>query len=355
MNWERASVTAVGMCLALTVISCGKFLKKKGSDAGAGTTTATATAQDLADEQMQDKLDEYIKCLNSLSSPIYKSRNRYNSYFPTGNITGKEPYADIYKLPAGASASCFAGVSKAQALPPTDPKLQGAGVEYATAAQAVDALVTTEAAYLDAKGYKDDKWAKGKVMHPQLVAAWKRFSAADHALHEVVDGITKPLALRTLARIEREDGKKFRWNRKHVLITGRDLIEASDPTGEDTDIDFNLFNQTYTDFEKALDDLSAYGGMHKADLSNQALAPSWPMADSNFTAFTGKANDFKKAAKEFWRCLRDAPPKSKTPSGKIDRSKIGNCSDSSVAWTRSDETVKQYNDFIKTSNNQPFP
>ena len=42
------------------------------------------------------------------------------------------------------------------------------------------------------------------------------------------------------------------------------------------------------------------------------------MADSNYDSFLKESGDFKKAAKEFWRCLRDAPAKAKTPSGKIE-------------------------------------
>ena len=67
-----------------------------------------------------------------------------------------------------------------------------------------------------------------------------------------------------------------------------------------------------------------------------------------------EATDFKKAAKEFWRCLHEAPPKAKTPSGKIDMDKMGNCG-SGAAWKTGDEVIKQYNEFIRTSNSRQFP
>lgn len=328
-------------------------LKKK--DAGATASAGGAvTGQDDADEQLQEKLDEYIKCLNSLGSAIHQSRARYFTYIPKTGPTGREGYADLYRLPAGATANCSAGVARSKNMPPSDPKLENAGTEFAAAASDIDRLIIEADRYYENKDFRDDKWAKGKLMHPRLMAAWSRFSKADKELHDTLDGITKPLAQRTLARIEREEGKKFRYHRKHVLITSREMVEASDPVGEDDDIDFNLYGAAYTNFEKALDELEAYGSLHKADLSNQQLAPSWPMAGGNYDSFVKESNDFKKAAKEFWRCLRDAPAKAKTPSGKIDPDKLGNCN-GSPAWKTADEVVKQYNEFIRTSNNHPFP
>jgi len=350
---NRLLVACVMAGALVGTTGCKKILAglKKGD---AGATKAAVGAQDDADEQLQEKLDEYIKCLNALSSSIHQSRHRYLTYVPRTGPTGRESYADLYRLPTGAAANCSAGVSKAKLQPPADPKLEGAGNEFAAAATDIDRLITEADRYYENKDFRDDKWAKGKTMHPKLMASWARFSKADKDLHDTLDGITKPLAQRVLGRIEREEGKKFRYHRKSVLISSRDLVEASDPIGEDDDIDFALYSAAYTSFEKALDDLQAYGSLHKSELSNQKIAPNWPMADSNYESFVRETTDFKKAAKEFWRCLRDAPPKAKTPSGKVDMDKMGNCSDG-PAWKQGDEVVKQYNEFIRTSNTHPFP
>lgn len=355
-GWARTGAAIVAVaCVALATSGCKNLLKKKlgAGDAGVETTGAL-TAQDLADEQLQDKLDEYIKCLNSLASPIHQSRHRYLAYIPRTGPTGREPYADLYRLPVGATATCSAGVARAKNMPPDNPQLEQAGSEFSLAASEIDRLINEMDRYYELKLFKDDKWAKGKAMHPRLMAAFDRFSKADRNLHDTLDGITKPLAQRVLARIEREEGKKFRYNRKRVLITARELVESSDPIGEDDDIDFARYSNAYTEFEKALDDLMAYGSMNKAELNDQKRAPNWPRAASNYDAFVKEAGDFKKASKEFWRCLRDAPDKAKTPSGKIDLDKVGNCS-GLPAWKTGDEVIKQYNEFIRTSNNHQFP
>lgn len=353
-KWQGVLVAAVMLGAVVGNLGCKKLLARRDAGAGAGASSSGGAAQDDADEQLSEKLDEYIKCLNGLSSSIHQSRHRYLTYIPRTGPTGRESYADLYKLPLGASASCSAGIARSKAMPPSDPKLESAGREFADAAIEIDRLITEADRYYENKDFRDDKWAKGKALHPRLMASWSRFSKADKDLHDTLDGITKPLAQRVLGRIEREEGKKFRWHRKNVLITSRELVEASDPIGEDDDIDFNLYGAAYTSFEKALDDLQAYGALHKSDLSNQKLAPSWPMADNNYDSFLKESNDFKKAAKEFWRCLRDAPAKAKTPSGKIDMDKMGNCADG-PAWKQGDEVIKQYNEFIRNSNTHPFP
>src|SRR5262249_12009579 len=149
---------------------------------------------------------------------------------------------------------CSVGTAKSKTMPPSDVKLEGAGQEFADSAADVDKLINDASAYFDMKAFRDDKWAKGKLLHPQLMQGFDRFSKADRSLHDTLDGITKPLAQRVLARIEREEGKKFRYGRKKVLITARELVEAADPTGEDPDVDFTLYQSTYSDFEKALDE-----------------------------------------------------------------------------------------------------
>ena len=55
-----------------------------------------AVQQMVADSQNEintDDTSKLIGCINALSNPIRKSRDKLNSYFPTGAITGKELFA----------------------------------------------------------------------------------------------------------------------------------------------------------------------------------------------------------------------------------------------------------------------
>ena len=338
-------------------LGCKKLLKGgKSSTKDAGTTTTKTASgnspQDDLDEAMQDKLDPYITCLNTLSSPVHATRSRYFSWVnPKTGPTGQERNVlGLFDLPNESAQKCTAGLAKAKALPPKDPKLEAAGDEFAKTVIELDSLIDEVFTYYENKNFKDDKFAKGKAIHPKLMAAFTNFSKADNGLHSTLDGITKPLAQRALARIEREEGRKFRYHRKHVLLTGRELVEAGDPVGEDDFVDFALYTASFGEFDKALTELQGYGLLHKSDLDNQKSTPSWPLAKSNFDQFGRAAEDYRKKAREYLRCLRDAPAKAKTANGKVDPDKIGPCSDG-----RPRDVVQKYNDFIHTSNDHQFP
>jgi hypothetical protein len=352
------AVVATLLAFAGGTCGCKKLLAGlKKSDAGAAsgaTTDPKASAADQADEQLQAKLDEYIKCLNSLSSSIRSSRKEYVSSFPKTGPTGKESSAYISTLPEGAAAQCTAGVAKAKLMPPKNPQLEQAGDDFAKYAAELDPQITTLHDYFDKKNFRDDKWAKGKQMHAPLMASFHAFNKADNQLHSVLDGITKPLAQRTLARIEREDGRRFAYHRKHVLNAARDVVEAADPGGDEDAVDFNLYTSTHNELESALKDLQTYGDAHKAELDDQKKAPHWPVADSNYDSFVSAANDYVKASKDFFRCLRDAPAKAKTADQKVNVTKIPKCPDARPL-AQQDAVVNKYNEFIRTSNRSQFP
>jgi hypothetical protein len=343
---------ALTMGAATGTLGCKKLLKgKKGADAGSATTTSANSPQDDIDEQMQDKLDAYIICLNTLSSPVHATRARYFSWVdPKKGVTGNEKVVlGLFDLPNESAQKCTAGLTKARTMPPKDPKLEAAGDEFAKTVTELDGLIDEVFTYYENKNFKDDKFAKGKAMHPRLMAAFAAFSKADNNMHATLDGITKPLAQRALARIEREEGKKFRFHRKHVLLSARELVEAGDPIGEDDNIDFALYNASFVEFDKALTDLQGFGLLHKKDLEAQTN-PTWPLASSNFDQFARAAEDYRKKSREYLRCLRDAPPKAKTPNGKVDPDKLPPCPDG-----RPRDVVSKYNEFIRTSNDHQFP
>jgi hypothetical protein len=359
MGMLSARLGTLAIAFALTLgaatgtLGCKKLLKGKkgGADAGKVTTTSANTPQDDIDEQMLDKLDAYIVCLNTLSTPVHQTRSRYFSWVdPKKGVTGKETVVlGLFDLPNEAAQKCTAGLAKARSMPPKDTKLEAAGDEFAKTVTELDTLIDEVFTYYENKNFKDDKFAKGKAMHPRLMTAFANFSKADNNMHATLDGITKPLSQRTLGRIEREEGKKFRWNRKNVLIEARELVEAGDPIGDDDNIDFALYNAAFGEFDKAVSDLQAFGLVHKKELEAQTN-PSWPLASSNFDTFSRAAEDYRKKAREYLRCLRDAPAKAKTSTGKIDPDKLPPCPDG-----RPRDVVQKYNEFIRSSNDHQFP
>jgi hypothetical protein len=349
-----AIACALTLGAASGTLGCKKLLKgNKGGDAGSGKTTTNSanTPQDDVDEQMLDKLDAYIICLNTLSNPVHATRARYFSWVdPKKGVTGNEKVVlGLFDIPNDTVKKCTDGLGKSRTSPPRDSKLEAAGDEFAKTVTDLDAIIEEVFTYYENKNFKDDKFAKGKAIHPKLVTAFNAFSKADNNMHATLDGVTKPLSQRTLGRIERDEGKKFRWNRKNVLIEARELVEAGDPVGEDDFIDFPLYNAAFGEFDAAVTGLQAFGAIHKKELEAQTN-PSWPLASSNFDQFSSAAEAYRKKAREYLRCLRDAPAKSKSANGKIDPDKLPPCPDG-----RPRDVVQKYNEFIRTSNDHQFP
>lgn len=363
MPWKRVILTSFALLAATSGVGCKKLVRR-GADAGVTTSDDAGALQQeaAADEQVRAKLNNYVDCINALSNPVLKSRDKLNSYFPNGTITGKELFAEVPKLAPEAAPTCMLHATMGRSLPPSNPALEQSGMEFADAAASADELTRRMAAYLESRAYKKDKWAKGKDLYPQLLRSWERFAAADDALHIAIASVSGPLEERALARIERQDGRKFLWHRKHTVIAARALMDASDPVGSDApggpaekSVDLAAFTQSHGDFEKALDELVAYGNEHKADLSNPAVSENHSVADANFRTFVSRATELKRAASHYGRCLREAPEKARKPNGKIDRARVGTCSDGTSVWTRSDDLIAKFNVFIGAFNNLPFP
>ncbi len=342
--------------IAVSTTGCKKLLKKglQSALADAGTTTTAggtagagaANAADDPDDLLEDKIQAYIVCQNSLSSDIYDSRNRYFQWVsPDKPLTGKERYQyGLYKVESKEATECSQNVAKAKAMPPKNPKLEALGDEFAASAAEIATLNEQAYKYYEDKNWRDDNWAKGKELDPKLKAAWKRFQKVDHDLHDELGGITKPLARRRLAQIEKEDGKKFLWHRRNTLMTARELVEAGGPD-DDGNVDFPLYDSAFKDFDTALTDLTTYGTAHKADLSKSRTVT----ASTAYDQFTREAEQFRKKSKEYLRCLRDAPVKAKTGT-KVGIRKMPPCRDGNRQ-----DMVREYNQFINTSNSWKFP
>lgn len=338
---------------------CAKLLKKKKKPDTGVTDDPTAQAKppegaDDPDDVLQDKVNEYIRCQNATSSGAWAAYRRYRTSIPKTGPTGRETFAYTGTLPKGSAAVCTTNIAKGKTMPPSDPKLEAAGEVYTKAIVEFDGLMNELYPYFENKDFRDDKWAKGKSLHPKVLAAFGEFSKADTALHETLAGITKPLSQRTLARIEKEDGKRFYWHRLNTLNNAREVLEATNPPQEDDDIDVTLYTSALTDFEAALDGLTGYGDGHKAELNDQKKAKNWPLASSNYDRFVKEAAEFRKASKNFFRCVRDAPANTKRPNGKVDVEKIRSCPEGKPTAVQ-DNVFKEYNEFIRVSNANRFP
>jgi hypothetical protein len=117
-----------------------------------------------------EKINAYVGCINRLSARSYQSRSRYFSWAAKRGPTGKERIIygtyTIYD-----TSDCRKNVEMANGLEPHDAALEAAASAYAAAVGALEPLLKEADDYYSQQDYKDDKMAKGKALHPRLVAA----------------------------------------------------------------------------------------------------------------------------------------------------------------------------------------
>jgi uncharacterized protein DUF3829 len=236
-----------------------------------------------------EKVNAYVGCINRLSERAHDSRARYFSWVGKNGPTGKERLIygtyTIYD-----TSDCRKGVDKANALEPRDAELEAAASAYVDAVTRLEPLLQEADNYYSQQDYKDDRMAKGKALHPRLVAAWDAFASADQKLRGGVEAINDKRAAERLAEIERSDGRKARYHVEALMIHAKRVLRAQ--------------NTEKPDLAAITQALSEYESMVKA-----AEQSSGADGDQKIgSTFIGNAKSFLTTAKQLMRRIRDKVP-----------------------------------------------
>ncbi len=274
------------------------------SAAAFGLSLAPAAAQDETPSspppsRLVDKLNAYVGCINRLSERSYESRNRYFSWVKNTGPTGKERIIygtyTIYD-----TSDCRKKVQAANVMEPRDAELESAASAYAEAVSKLEPLLKEADDYYQQENYKDDKMAKGKEMHPRLIAAWDSFASADKKLRAGVEAVKDKQAAEQLAAIEAKEGRKVRYHVAALMIQAKLVLRA-----EDTDKpDIAAITKSLTEYEatvKAAEDASGKNGDAKLG-----------------SFFLSSAKSYLTSAKQLMRRIRD-----KVPYSQGDRMMLG--------------------------------
>ena len=275
------------------------------------------------------KLNAYVGCLNRLSARAFDSRARYFSWAAKSGPTGRERI--IYGLYTIYDTSdCARNVDKANALEPHDAALEAAATAYATAAAKLGLLLKEADDYYTQENYKDDRMAKGKALHPQLVAAWDAFAAADKNLRGGVEAINDKRALEKLAAIEQSEGKQARYHVEALMIHAKRLLRAEDQAKPD----LAAINKALADYEDVVKGAEQFTGS------------AGGVKIGSF--FMNNAKSFLVTAKALMRRLRDHVPYS---SG--DRMMLGNAMSGWMVEGSPPRLLRDYNQLIDSYNRGP--
>jgi Protein of unknown function (DUF3829) len=234
-----------------------------------------------------EKMNAYVGCINRLSERAHESRKRYFSWAGKNGPTGKERIIyGVYTI--YDTSDCRQAVEKANALEPRDAALEAAASAYAEAVSKLEPVLKEAEDYYRQEDYKDDKMAKGRALHPRLIAAWDAFASADQALRSNVETINDRRSLERLAAIEKQEGRKARYHVEALMMQAKRLARALDAEKPDLAAITPALNE-YEATVKALEGL-----------------PAEEVKLGSF--FLGNAKSFLTSAKQLMRRIRDKVP-----------------------------------------------
>ena len=144
--------------------------------------------------------------------------------------------------------------------------------------------------YYSQENYKDDKMAKGRALHPRLVAAWDAFASADKALRSGVEVINDKRAAERLVAIEASEGRKARYHVEALMIEAKRVLRAEDTEKPDVATITKAIND-YESIVKATEQISGADGGPKIG-----------------SIFISSAKSFLTTAKQLMRRIRDKVP-----------------------------------------------
>ncbi len=295
---------------------------------GAAVVVAPTLALLLADAAAQapsptEKLNAYVGCINRLSERAYDSRTRYFSWVSKNGPTGKERIIygtyTIYD-----TSDCRKSVERANVIEPRDAALEAAATAYVEAVARLEPLLKEADDYYSQENYRDDRMAKGRALHPRLVAAWDAFANADKALGSGVEAINEKGAAERLAEIESKEGRKARYHVVALMIHAKRLLRAE--KAEKPDI--SAITQALGEYEATVKALEAL----PADEAK------------NSSSFIGEAKSYLTTAKQLMRRIRD-----KTPYSQGDRMML-NAGGGWMVEGSLPRLLRDYNELVEAYN-----
>jgi hypothetical protein len=181
--------------------------------------------------------------------------------------------------------------------------------------------------YYSQENYKDDKMAKGKALHPRLVAAWDAFASADQKLRGEVEAINDRRALEKLAEIEKSEGRKTRYYVEALMIQAKRVLQAEDAKNPDVPAITQALNE-YEETIKAAEQASGAGGAPKIG-----------------SFFMSNAKSYLVTAKQLMRRIRD-----KVPYSSGDKMMLSNAGSGWMVEGSPPRLLRDYNQLVESYN-----
>lgn len=288
-----------------------------------------AHAEEADNEQLTAKLNAYIECYNAADDSAKSSIERYASWIKDmkKGPTGKEKIVyGLYNIHENVINSCNTNVPEGIAIEPAATELDASAKQYLDSLNALNEKVSEAHKYYERENYKDDKFAKGKEMHAPLVASMTAFEKASDDFSAKLEAENDKGLRARLDELEKAGDKSAEYWTLATTLDAKALTNLMQADSFDTDAASKLI-ETY---EKNADGLIEFSKAHSDWMQGTFLSKA--------------AEDYRVAAKERMRRVRDKEPYSKGEKMNLNPS---------AGWMVKGSPYKllrAYNDLINAAN-----
>lgn len=280
-----------------------------------------------AQGDLTEKANLYIsKCVNTYSSSIMSSYQRYTSWLKDKNAgpTGRESLVyGLYEV-RGDGEDCASAVTQANDAEPDMPGLEKSADKYVTALKEAAKQIQSVYTYYDQEDYKDDGFAKGKASHAALMAAFEAFDTANKDFSLEVDKIEDEVAAARLEEYRDDPSKKFAFAVTDFNIKAKKALVYATRT-EYSSLSADTLQTHVDQLEPAVTEMKNAG-------TGKTMASS----------YFDNGEKFVKAVKELMRRVRD-----KKPFNSTEASWLG----TGAGWMvegSPDKVVHEYNSLVRS-------
>lgn len=268
-------------------------------EAAAASPEPTSTEPTSPDTRLIAKLRPYVDCIDVASDGALFSTTAYLRALPrpTDDPAAAPDAPRVASI--GSVRPCLEGL--AVDVEPDDPDLEALGSAYADALTILAPLVEEAHAYYTDQDYRDDGWARGRRMHPDLLAAADAFRDADDAMRSAVRIRHREWRERELTRLAATDARTLGWHQQRAFLLAARVMDSGDVgllSSFELDLDERQFGAAIEDLTLQVAALDRYAADHGEDVD-----PPWGRI--HLDAFRREVDAFVRAAKEMLRRRRD--------------------------------------------------
>ncbi|WP_423025162.1 YiiG family protein [Undibacterium sp. Ji42W] len=321
-----------GLGLFLLATACSKKTEVTPAPQPAAASQAQlapVAAPAPATASNSDKLQDYIACYNQLDRNAHRSIARYRSWVKDMDAgpSGKEAVVyGLYKIDVDEIAKCQ--VSFTQAGKTAPGKLDVAATAYINSLAELGTLVADADQYYSRDNYKDDAFAKGKKMHAPLTAAMKLFEEKSNIFSDEIEAENDKVLDAEMQQLEKNEGRQLPYLQMALMSKAKHLIRLI----SEEKFDAATAAKALAEYESLTDEAIAY-----VKKNSESAASGW-------SSLERACEDYRKAAKERVRRIRD-----KVPYSEGDKMMLKPGSAWMVEGSQ-EKVTKAYNELIEASN-----